>query len=783
MHISVEWLNSLLSPGTPPAAPAAPLSAQEIEHALTFAGFPIESATPVAGGAGGKEGDICLDVEVTSNRGDVLSHLGVAREVAAATRRAVKPISGAKTSQSDRAGRDIDKSVELVNRCATPVAGSATPGAGDVECPLFSIRVIRGVKVGPSPAWLVKRLEAVGQRSINNVVDVTNYIAFELGQPTHVFDLGKLRQVSGKARVIVRRAIKGEKLPLLDGKTITLAGDEVVVADGHLPGIGSPEDGAAISLAGVMGGGTTEVSNSTVDVLFEAATWSPVAVRRTARRFGIRTDASHRFERIVDPRTIDAAAQRACDLMLEVAGGRLESGVISHGAPPKPLARIRLRPARCTAILGVVVPESEIRRILAALEIEVTSAGTSAATGEFECVIPAHRPDLEREIDLIEEVARIHGLDKLPLHDRVAVKVDAPQARERAVKALTGVLTGQGFDETVTFTFIPPKLAKPFMPIGLASVEVCDERRKADPVLRPSILPSLLACRRANQDSGGDKERSGAASGSPAGDSGVRLFEISSTFAQTTPPPHPSEPGANANGAAPHKPSDSRGQAVERVSVALLADVCFPAGAKTFDQKQAAVRLIRGVIENLCQTLGGADLRVRFVDPPGGFPVEAYDAAARAGVVVERPGSAPVVLGLMGLCSPSVQSQFGLETPVVMAELGLQELLGLFPPRSVVHELPAFPSIERDLSLIVREDVTWERIESLVNTLKVERLEHASFVTTYRGQQAGPGRKSVTLRMRFRDPARTLRHEEVDGSVNAVVDAAKAQLGAELRVV
>jgi phenylalanyl-tRNA synthetase beta chain len=173
---------------------------------------------------------------------------------------------------------------------------------------------------------------------------------------------------------------------------------------------------------------------------------------------------------------------------------------------------------------------------------------------------------------------------------------------------------------------------------------------------------------------------------------------------------------------------------------------------------------------------------VSLVDPPGGFPVEAYDPSARAGVVADRNGEQRV-LGLMGLLAPSVQSQFGLEQGVVMAEVGLEALTGLFPARALVHELPAFPSIERDLSLIVREDVTWQRISDLIGKAGLERLEHTSFVTTYRGQQAGPGRKSVTLRMRFRDPAKTLRHEEVDGPVNQVVELAKRELGAEIRVV
>lgn len=742
MKISVAWLNDLLEPGN--------LTAHQAEESLTFAGFPIETAEAITSGSAA--GDTCLDVEVTSNRGDVLSHLGVAREICASTKRTMKRPSGPRTASSDSAGRDVERVVHIDNRLTEVPGGQHGTFA---PCSRFTARVIRGVKVGPSPAWLVKKLEAVGQRSINNVVDVTNYVSFEMGQPSHVFDLGTLKKdASGRANIVVRTAHKGEKLALLDGKTITLVGDEVVVADGNLAGSGDAKDGAAISLAGVMGGATTQVTDSTTDILFEAATWAPVAVRRAARRFNIRTDASYRFERIVDPRTIDAAAQRACDLILELAGGKLESGSISAGAPAKPALSISLRPARCNAVLGITVPDDEIIRILRALEIGVEQGPQNA----LHCTIPAHRPDLEREIDLIEEIARVHGLDKLPVHDRIGVRAREPQPSERATRIIAQTLAAHGFYETVTFTFTSSKGAKPFLATGLQTMEVCDERRKADPVLRPSALPSLLTCRRANQDSGGDREAA------ESGDAGVRLFEISSVFAQTPP-----------------ASKGERGKEVERFIVSLVADAAFPAGAKAFEQKQTGVRFMRAVIESLAQSLGGASARVSFVDPTGGFPVEAYDPAARAGVVVERDGK-KTVLGLMGLLAPAQQSQFGLDRPVVMAELGLETLLALFPARALVHGLPAFPAIERDLSLIVREDVTWEKILSMVNGMKAERLEHTAFVTTYRGAQAGPGRKSVTLRMRFRDPARTLRHEEVDGPVNQIIEKAKAELGAEIRV-
>lgn len=705
MKISVRWLNEYLEP--------ANVTADSAEETLTFVGFPIETAEELP------NGDVRLDVEVTSNRGDCLSHVGLAREIAAATGRRLRLPHAAEPTPTG--GADAAAGVAIDNRVT------------DV-CRLFTAQIIRGVKVGPSPKWLVDALEAVGQRSINNVVDVTNYVAFEYGQPTHVFDLKKLAtEGSGdrvRAKVIVRYANKGEKLVMLDGRTITLVGDEVVVAD-------TAGGGRAVSLAGIMGGKDTEVTGETTDVLLEAATWDPVTVRRAARRFAIRTDASYRFERIVDPRTIERAAQRAAGLIVKLGGGTLAPGMVRAGVEPKPLSSVRLRPSRVKAILGQDVAPGEIARVLGALEILCSPHGEDAMI----CTIPAHRPDVDREIDLIEEVARIRGLDKLPVHDKVGVRVKPPQNSEIAARELGGVLNGLGFYEAITFTFVSEKDAAAFLPSGMETLRVCDERRKADPVLRPSALPSLLACRRRNQDANVEGD----------GEGGVRLFEFSAVFAQ------------------------QGGKEVERRNLALAADACFPAGAKSAEQKQNAVRLVRGAIEAAARALGGAQTKIEF-EPAAQSPMGAYEPGTCAGVVINGKRA-----GVIGLLSAAVQKQHDLSRPMAIAEVGLDELVALYPPKSLVHALPEFPAIERDLSLVVAEQTAWASIERLVSGLKLPLLEASSFVGTFRGQQVGAGKKSVTLRLRFRDDKRTLRHEEVDPQVATVVEKAKAELGAELR--
>lgn len=733
MKISVRWLNEYLEP--------ANLTADSVEEVLTFVGFPIESAEELP------NGDVRLDVEVTSNRGDCLSHIGLAREVAAATGRRLRLPSPGRTGEGASADRGGGAAAGPSTGGAEAAASVALDNRVTDLCRMFTAHVIRGVRVGPSPRWMVEALEAAGQRSINNVVDVTNYVALEYGQPSHVFDLATLHGgapggesgggAARRARLIIRLAAKGEKLTLLDGRTITLAGDEVVVGD--MLGGGA---GRAVSLAGVMGGRDTEVTTSTTDVLLEAATWEPVAVRRASRRFGIRTDASHRFERIVDPRTIERAAQRAAALIVRLAGGTLAPGIVRAGVEPRPAAVVALRPSRCAAVLGAEVPTAEIVRVLGALEVSAAPADGESLS----CTIPAHRPDLEREIDLIEEVARIRGLDKLPVHEKLPVRVAAPQASERAVRELCSALTGMGFFETVTFTFVTPEHAAPFMPEGMASLAVSRDRRPADPVLRPSALPSLLACRRKNQDGGALADESDSA--------GARLFEISSVFAQQ---------GARA---------------IERANVALLCDAAFPAHEKAVEQKQNAVRLLRAAVENAARTLGGAEVRVEFVPVSGSKPpVPAYEPGACAAVLINGRQA-----GIAGLLAPKVQREYGLEKPVAIAEIGLAELVALYPPRSLVHTLPEFPAIERDLSLIVPEQTPWARIDALVHALKLPLLEHSGFVGAFRGQPIPAGRKSVTLRLRFRDPARTLRREEVDPQMSTLMDKARGELGAEIRV-
>lgn len=705
MHIAAKWLNSYLEPGN--LAPA------QIEHALIDAGFEIESSEALPGG------DTRFDVAITSNRGDALSVVGLAREAAAKTGRGFKfPTTGGMTKPEPSASGDVASAITLANRV-------------HAACPLFTLRVIKGVKVGPSPKWLVDALESVGQRSINNVVDVTNFINFELGNPCHVFDLAKLAPAPGgnKPAIVVREATEGEKLLTLDGKQRVLKATDIVVADGV----------RAQGLAGIMGGGESEVSNSTVDVALEVATWDPVKVRTTARRLQIRTDASHRYERIVDARTLEHAAKRAASLIVEVAGGQLLSGALTAGRPLETRLTVNLRPARCSLILGTPVSADEIAGLLARIEI-----GVEKQADTLRCTIPVFRPDLTREIDLIEEVARLRGLDKIPLAEKLPVAVKRPQDSVRARRALGSALSGLGFFETVTFSFTRPERAAAFIASDLAIVGVDDDRRGEEPTLRPSVLTGLLGCRKANLD---------ARVTNPGG---IRLYETAAAYAQ--------KPGTT--------------ESVEHRNLGLLIDVPFAGKSATLTEKQDGLRALRGTIESIVRTLGGqralATLKFEAATPHA----KAFDAGSYARISLQGQP-----LGYLGLVAADAAALFGIDIPVAAAELPLAGLLAVFPPKSHVALMPEFPSVERDLSPVVAESVTWEKVANVVDTVRASaaRIESCAFIGTYRGKQLGQGKKSVTLRVTFRDKAKTLRHEEVDPEIAAIMDRLKNDVGAEFR--
>lgn len=675
MKISLDWLNSYLD---------RPVDSPEAQRLLTDVGYPIESAERVG------EDDVLLDVEVTNNRSDLHCHLNLAREVAAASQRVATPPVVALIENADERAEQTAR-VEVTE-----------PGL----CPVYTARVIRGVRIGPSPAWLVARLEAVGLRSVNNVVDVTNFVLQESGQPLHAFDLSRL---DGAGRLIVRLARPGEPFAAIDGSEHTLSERVLVIADASRP----------VAVAGVMGGAESEVTDQTTDILLESAQFDPVAVRRASRDLKLQSDSSFRFERGIDPAGVEVASQRAAALICELAGGKLASGVIRVGADEPDPIRVSMRPERCNRVLGVELGVNEAAAALRRLDLAPTpdAQGTTLT-----CTIPTRRLDLTREIDLIEEVARLVGYDRISVTEKihiVARPVDPPVA---ARQTLARVLVAHGYHEAITFSFIRTDHGGPFIPTGEQAVTVDDDRRKAESMLRPSLLPSLLACRKSNQD---------------VGNSGVRLFETAAAWA--------------AGG----------GEIVERQQLALLCDAV---------DASETLRGLSGLVQEIAECVGAGPLRLEAAAPDRCFQVRA---------LVQRGDD---TLGRLGLISPSMQKLFGLQTQVVAAEFELAPLLEGYPPQHEVSELPRFPTIERDLSIVVPESCAWAQVREVLPRVGEANLEGVEFLGVYRGKPLAKGVKSVSFRLVYRDPEGTLRREQVEPGVSELIELLKERLGAELRV-
>ena len=709
MLTSVQWLNQYLAP--------ADLGADEAVRVLEAHAFPIESIEPLP------SGDARLDVELTSNRGDAFSHLNLARDIAAATGRTVKEPAGLNPEKLPKGSGKAADLFALDNRVPK-------------LCPRFTARLIKSVTVGPSPDWLKNALESVGQRSINNVVDVSNFVLFELGHPSHTFDLAKL---SG-SRLIIRHAEDGESLTALDERKHKLNHDDLVVADEQRP----------VSLAGVIGGLGTGVTDDTTDVLLELATWHPATVRNTARRLRINTDAAYRFARTVDPRELESASARAAQLIIEVAGGELiggPEGLLDDGADAEPLPSVTLRPERINAVLGIDIPTERTRELLKAIDVQTEPDKKS---GHLTCAIPPRRNhDLTREIDLIEEVARLHGFDHMQVADSLPVQLELRHPREwdereHGIQLVHNALTAAGCYETVTFSFLPEDDAEPFLPAGMRLLIADRERRPDAPALRPSIIPSLLQVRLNNQNAQNNPPE------------GVRLYEIAAVFAEL-----------NDN--------DKPRQTAEHRNVAILMDTPVPTSKKLAQSAlQRGVRELHGIVAGIVRALAGPETPLEV--KPAELPMPGLKNSPAAELLArgERIGYSALIQG-------NLLERFGLERPAIACELGLPHLLNLYPPAVHVQAPPAFPSIERDLSLIVTENTPWRQIESLINDANPERLVSIGLIETYRGKPIEPGKKSVTLRLLFRDPERTLRHEEVDPQMTTIIERASAELGAEVR--
>jgi len=691
MLISYNWLRELT--GTE-------LTPTELRERLTMVGLAIDAVDEI-------EGDSVLDVEVPSNRPDCLSHIGIAREVSVIEK---SRVLGPKSKAQKTNGKTSDfASVEIQ----------------DPElCPRYTARIVRGVKIGPSPEWLQKRLGEIGQRPINNVADITNYVLHESGQPLHAFDLPKLAQ----HRIVVRRAAAGEKLKTLDGVERTLDSEMLVIADAQRP----------VALAGIMGGLDSEISAQTADVLIESAYFNPDSVRRTARKLGMDTEASRRFERGADCENVLQAQTRCVELICEIAGGVATEDAIDVYPNPLPARLVDFRPARVESVVSLRVDPAEMTRILGALGFK---AEESARNGATRFTVPSWRVDVSLEEDLIEEIARHTGYDKIASELPPSNMSGEYQPTEMRRRALRRILTDLGFDEAINFSFIDSAHDEQFelLPSVAAERDKVSFVTLSNPILeeatrmRATLLPGLIESLKNNLNHGTRD---------------VRLFEIGRIFA------------GSATGELP----------LERDALALIATGGATDEGRALASKEIDFYELKGALEAAVDAMKLASL---------GF--------SKANVKHLREGQAAKIMladgttvGSIGRLSETIAASYKFRQPVYLAELNLTALLDSEQRTIQYKPLPRYPAVVRDVTVLVGRDISFAELLEAIDSERVAGYSGAKLVGTYEGEGIPEDKRSVTLRIEYRSEEGTLRDEEVEEQHRRLIDSLLIKFSAKL---
>ena len=710
MKVLVSWLREFVD------VPGAP---EEIAATMSVRGFAVEGIE--YGEAESRrsvrdaKADAVIDFEVTGNRPDCMSVIGMAREVATAYGLPLTagPIPEPLTAGPPAAGPALR---EDGSRRPAPAKGGpganvaeAGPAGQDLEvfidapelCPRY-VGAVADVAVGPSPDWMQARLRAAGVRPISNIVDITNYVLIELGQPMHAFDASLI----GGAQIRVRTARTGETLKTLDGQQRELSPDMLVIADAERP----------VAIAGVMGGANSEVSATTQAIVFESACFNPLSVRRTSRKLALKTEASTRFERGADPQLPVTALERACALLEQIGAGRARGTMVDRYPTRIEPRLLQLRRDKVAGLIGMSVPDADIKRILDSLGF-----GLRDAAEGWEVTVPTRRVDVVREVDLIEEVARHYGFDRVPVHFP-SVLVVPPRVDPRITRArhLRSVMTGAGFSEAVTFGFIGETAAAPFAAEG-DLVAIRNPLSDNFAVLRPSALPGLIDAvahnrRREQRD--------------------VRLFEVGNRF--TT--------------------SGGERRALAWAWTGMTGGDHWGGGGREVDFFD-----IKGAMERICGALG----------------VEARTEPHRESWLV--PGRSAAVsaagrrIGVLGQLAPSLAEAHGLGATdsVYVAELDLDAVDALPAGTTRVEPLPKYPSVTRDISIVVDDTLPSAQVRHTVDEAAPPTLVRVREFDRYQGKGVPDGKVSLSLRLTFRSPDRTLTDAEVQSAMDQVLAALK----------
>ncbi|MBI1950429.1 MAG: phenylalanine--tRNA ligase subunit beta [Acidobacteria bacterium] len=681
MRFSHAWLLTYVGAGEDPA---------RVGERLTAAGIPLDGIE--------RRGDDSLyDFDIFTNRPDCMNHFGLAREYAALTGTTPRPPS----APIPPGGR--------------PTADVASVAIEDPDlCARYAARCVLGVRVGPSPDWLRRRLEAIGQRSINNVVDATNFVLWELGHPLHPFDLDRL---DGR-RIVVRRARPGETLRTLDGVERALSPEMLVIADARRP----------VALAGVMGGEASEIGERTRNVLLESAWFEPVPVRRAARALGLRTDASHRFERGADPEGVITALDRAAHLVQEVAGGSVTAPPLDACPRPHRPRTVRFRPARARALLGLGLDDRFMREALSRLHFRIGPA----PDGAWSIEVPSFRRDVEREVDLIEEVARHRGYDAIPSELPVLPGADEGRSPfDRTLLSACRAMQASGFSEAINYAMVDREDCRQFTPEIDPPLALTNPLQSNAAFLRTSLLPGLLR---------------NAAHNLNHGLPGLYLFETGAVFLPASPVPR------------------------ERRRLGfVLAGRGLPSHW-SLPRRDVDLYDARGAVELLAEVAGVAPLafssdRIPFLEEGRALRV--------AG------GGRP--LGFVGEIRRAVLDGHGVDVPVFGGEIDLDDLAAGNGRVRSYRALPRYPAVRRDLAIVTAPGTTFAAIESAVRRAGRLPITEVQVFDLYRGPGIPAGCASLAVQIVFQHPERTLTAQEVQESIESITATLGRELGAKLR--
>lgn len=682
MNISYNWLKDLIE---------IDLTPQKVAEKLTSVGLAVEGIHP-------HKDDFVFDIDLTSNRGDCLSHLGVSRELAAITNSKLRI-----TNYEDQKPKTENPHLITIEDA-------------DI-CHRFTARIIRNVKISPSPQWLVDRLEAIGQRSINNVADITNYVMHELGNPMHSFDYNSL---AGN-RIIVRRAKAGEKMHTLDEVERTFDEEMLLICDAEKP----------VAVGGIMGGQFSGITDQTTDVLLEVAYFKRESIRETSRKLKLNTEASHHFERGVDIENLIRASNRATELICELAGGTADEFVDIY--PTKRLEKsIKFNFAKVKQLTGLEISETEIEKILNDLGLKTLDSKLFS--------VPSWRHDLSIEQDLVEEVARIHGYNKIGSELPPAQSAGEYQPTETRKKSLRKAMANLGFDEAISYSFIKPETDDTFELVGGLVDENNDEKFVAlqDSIIegavrmRPSLLSGLLDAVKTNFNF----QRKD-----------VKLFELGKVFATS-----------NSN-----LPNEQ-----ELFSLVLT-------GNETYENKA-----VLGKELDFFDAKGALDVAFEAINLPKSEYLAKDIKHLRKGQAAEIISSGKSV-GTIGRINDSIAAGYKFKQPVFVAEVDLKSLLEL-PPQPVFYKpLSKFPAAWRDVSLLVKRTTAFAEIAKTVESQDFPLCEEITFVDVYEGKGVADDERSITIRFSYRSAERTLTEAEVEETHQQILSILEKNLHARQR--